>query len=125
MNCDKCLEKCKAECCTIVPFNKDILQKHLNVRPIKEILEIDDKILILTETSACCFLGYNNKCSIYKDRPEICKMFGNGGDLNLTCCWQDENGVMRSRQDRRLIARKQQEYQDKITNYEKTNQRIN
>lgn len=98
MKNNKCKDKlkiCKAMCCGIVPIEIDIYNKLKHKRKkfvIKEI-KIDERYIIpLTipmflfficigrliplKFLNCCFLTKDFQCSIYEDRPKICKLFG-------------------------------------------------
>ena len=109
MNCFKCdIKKCKAQCCTWVPFNINFLEKNADkmVRPVfaivtdekekvgKPITHVEKRIengkevdFIDERKQICPFLTDNYKCNIYKNRPEICKCFGTklSEDHPFTC----------------------------------------
>ena len=46
-----------------------------------------------------------NKCKIYNERPEVCKRFGDESHPALCCPYQDKNGRVRSRAERRYTER--------------------
>lgn len=107
MNCGKCLDKCKAECCGLVPFDKTVFARNRGKqkREILEVINVDDThVVIVCKHNYCVFLDANYKCSIYDERPEVCKLYGNID--NLPCFYQDKEGNMRTRQDRRRLSRK-------------------
>ena len=116
MDCDKCLKKCKAECCSVVPFDTEILKKHKPIRNIIERIEFDDLVILETIDNVCPFLGFDFKCSIYNDRPEVCKKFGNEEHFLMTCAYINKDNEVRSRQERRKIQRKQKKHQDGFIN---------
>lgn len=107
LNCDQCLSKCHAACCGVVPFSKGFISKHRPVREVLKEVEIETGDVVLeTEGHNCPYLKENYQCSVYKDRPEICKIYGNETQINLTCQFQDKDGRMRGRQERRAVERK-------------------
>lgn len=103
MKCD--VKKCKAECCGIVPFEKKWFDKSKLVRKV-EIHEFEGLISAFDKDNYCGFLGYDFKCSIYNDRPEICKKFGDESDPFLVCPWENKDGETRCRGERRRLKRK-------------------
>jgi Fe-S-cluster containining protein len=106
MNCEKCLGTCKAVCCGIVPLEKKFTMKHQPVRKVIKELDLGDGNVILeTEDYRCPYLGEDFKCSVYKDRPEICRLYGNEKVITLTCQYQDKHGRIRPRPERREIER--------------------
>ncbi len=74
----KCKPGCKAECCGCVPIPKSVIKKNKNkIHRKYEKVELDrDLILPLTVTHQCVFLDKQFHCSIYKERPFICKIYG-------------------------------------------------
>lgn len=113
MNCSFCLSKCKADCCRgPIPMPKDILDRHTPIRPITHTATPDDNTVVVLHVTedrrgVCPFLGLDDKCSIYDDRPPACRMFGNGHHIFMTCSFQSADGRIRSRQERRAIEREQ------------------
>lgn len=104
--CEECFHKCKAQCCTWVPIPIKFLEKHKDkiqrkiltfypankskttVYPIVEISGYkDNKPIILRPKQRCIFLDNNNRCAIYENRLEICKLYGTTSepDNSLTC----------------------------------------
>jgi RNA ligase (TIGR02306 family) len=79
--------------------------------------------LLETEGNSCPYLGLDFKCSIYEDRPEVCRLYGNEQDINLTCQYQDKNGRMRSRQEKRIIESKIKKFMDSWIKKHKHDQR--
>jgi Fe-S-cluster containining protein len=74
----------------------------------------EDVVVLETENFACPYLSDTFHCSIYRDRPDVCKLYGNESQINLTCQYQDKNGRMRSRQERRAVERKITKFIDKF-----------
>lgn len=59
----KCVEGC-SDCCGAVPFSD------------KEWEKVKDRPKRKEDGSLACKFLINNKCSIYEDRPYICRIFG-------------------------------------------------
>lgn len=78
INCLDC-----ANCCsTISPIitNRDIdkISKALRVKPsevVEKYLEIDEDNDYVYRNHPCPFLGSDNYCSIYEDRPKACREY--------------------------------------------------
>lgn len=108
--CLKCnISKCKAQCCYWVPFPIKFLEAHADkmIRPVygiacnehndkvgQAITHVETKIVdgkeqnIIEQTKQKCpFLTDDNKCNIYKIRPELCRCFGTklSEDHPFTC----------------------------------------
>lgn len=106
MNCANCLKDCKAACCGIIPFEKDFIKRHKPIREVLKTIELDNDLIVLeTENFVCPYLNSDYSCSVYKDRTDVCKLYGNETQINLTCQFQDKDGRIRSRQERRKIER--------------------
>jgi Fe-S-cluster containining protein len=110
MGCFECTryhDKCKAECCGIVPIPASIWQKnqHNIQRPIKEKHKVkagkDGEsaklcVLPITDDGYCPFLTKDYKCAIYAQRPDICRKFGDESHIMLTCPMQKADGTART-----------------------------
>lgn len=78
INCLQC-----ANCCTTTgPLltNKDIdrISKHLKVKPVQFIanyLIIDEDNDYVFKSMPCPFLGSDNYCNIYEERPKACREY--------------------------------------------------
>lgn len=121
MNCDNCLMKCKADCCSVVPIPARLLDTHEVIRPILKLFPASDVmgepyVVPLTKDGKCPFLGWDNKCSIYEDRPPICRKFGDETSPFMTCTFQAADGRIRSRQERRHLERTLQGQQEATIN---------
>ena len=114
MDCSKCLDKCKAECCSVVPFEKDRFYRNKRVREILELTEFDGIVIPTTKDGKCPFLGHDLQCTIYDDRPDVCRKFGDESHILMTCAYQDKDGRVRSRQERRQISRQHEKIQTAI-----------
>lgn len=123
-DCLPILSTCKALCCRVVPLEKEIWERNQNkikieVKEIHEgtaIVEGEkmDIVLPLTESGQCPFLNDKNQCGIYEDRPSVCRKYGNETHKCLRCPFQDKNGRLRSRQERRKIFREAKKEADHI-----------
>lgn len=118
INCDQCLNKCKAACCGVIPFDRKFVKKHKPVRKVIREIDMGDEVVLETEGLKCPYLGEDYHCTIYKHRPEVCKLYGNEAQINLTCQFQDKNGRMRSRQERRKVERDIEGFMDKFIKYQ-------
>jgi Fe-S-cluster containining protein len=120
MNCEGCLARCKGECCQNVPLPKRLFTAERKCfRPIRKILDVGDQfgepyIVPVTDDNRCPFLDPEFHCSIYDERPIVCQKFGDESCTFLTCSWQDKDGRMRSRQERRNLDRMAVKGQKKV-----------
>jgi Fe-S-cluster containining protein len=112
MDCEKCLSKCKAGCCGVVPFTmKQIIQNPPPADKKIQTIRAGEKdgvayYILQTDDLTCPYLSEEKRCTIYENRPEVCKMFGDETHPLLTCPYQDKNGRLRSRQEKRACDRK-------------------
>ena len=105
--CEECSHKCKAQCCNFVPlpiwfinkYKDKIQRKIIQLTPVTSsnpkvvycIVEIDGfkdgKPIIDRSKQKCIFLNKENRCVVYDDRLEICKIYGTTTepDNSLTC----------------------------------------
>lgn len=77
--------KCKSDCCGVVPMKKVIVEKHKDKFQveIEEEFDMGDEVAIATKDNKCIFLDREkNKCTIYEDRPQVCRLFGYGIDAD-------------------------------------------
>lgn len=105
-DCKKALHKCKAECCKTVPFPKKLYKRlrsksHRKVIKLKEIYQkmgqsLEAMVVPFTLDMICPFLNKKHECSIYDERPEMCRIFGKESiDPQLRCAYLKENGEER------------------------------
>jgi len=105
-DCNKCIQKCKASCCGIIPFTNRFIIKNKPVRKILKEIDFGYNLTILeTENNYCPYLSEKFICVIYQKRPKVCRLYGSEKEVNLTCLYQDKNGRIRSRQERRAKER--------------------
>lgn len=108
MNCNACIANCKGDCCGPIPLNEEFLEENENAIQRKVIGALPyggKKIVPITESGNCPFLKEDYGCAVYDKRPYICKKFGDETDPLMTCSYQDKDGRVRSRQERRHIER--------------------
>lgn len=95
IDCSKCPER--GSCCGPFPFKKDLFERNkdkMQVTPIK-IIDGEKTISFITEDLLCVFLNRKTRlCSIYGDRPPICKIYGTKIVKNhmITCPYFKPNG---------------------------------
>jgi len=106
-DCKKVLSKCKAKCCGPVPFPKKLYKKlraktQRKVIKTKEIYQrmgssLGVMVIPFTLEMICPFLDGRHWCSIYEERPEMCRIFGKESiDAKLLRCpYLKENGEER------------------------------
>jgi len=92
-----------------VPLSKDLIQLNEHKIKRKPILHEElpnNSVMCRTEDRKCIFLNEDFTCNIYENRPEVCQSFGNETHPMLNCSWQSKEGRERSRQEKRMIERK-------------------
>jgi len=101
----KCKEDC-GECCGIIPISPALARKteHFAQVEPKEVLEYKGNLYPITKDGKCIYLNRETKeCSIYDERPKICRMFG------LTsatpCPYLREDGTKRNKKEVKEIKR--------------------
>ena len=116
-DCSQCLDKCRADCCRgPIPIERAVFHRNTPVRTVTSATELGNGFVMIVSIeentegkleASCPFLGYDNKCTIYKDRPFPCRDFGTENSIHTVCSYQDKNGKIRRRQERRSIEREQ------------------
>ncbi len=113
----KCITDCKAECCGIVPIpiQKYNIFKRKIKKKIIDTMKYENHIVLITKDGSCAFLN-NNECSIYDNRPIICKLYGT--IEKLPCPYVDMDGNKRTEEDitaaKKLIRQQDKERIDLI-----------
>ena len=115
-DCSKFLDRCQAGCCGVFPIEKDLYVSHID-KIVNSTVEVDEYeaidpiskdlkeyVMPLTKDMKCCFLQDDYKCSIYEDRPEVCKIFGDETVPILTCNFQDKDAKERSAQEQASLV---------------------
>lgn len=100
---------CKADCCGPIPFPASAYYqlKHLaNVEPTVEVRSDDGNYVFpIAEDLKCVFLDRQSyQCSIYDQRPDICRKYGLIEGLPCPCFKM--SGAVRSRAERREMRRR-------------------
>lgn len=80
-----------ANCCkTTSPIFRDVdierLARHLRLKPgafIAEYLHLDDEQHYVLNTAPCPFLGADNRCSVYENRPQACREYPHTDRKNM------------------------------------------
>lgn len=75
LNCGNC---CRTTGPMLLPKDVDRLAKRLKIRPAdftEEYLRIDEDGDFVFKSMPCPFLGEDNYCSVYEDRPKACREY--------------------------------------------------
>ncbi len=94
IDCRTVLDKCKSECCQMVPIPIEILRSQKDLASKSKLIPFNKhKAIVQTEEGYCAFSDRETGlCKIYNERPEICKKYGNEEHEWLTCKWmKDKN----------------------------------
>lgn len=87
-------QKCGAKCCRYVALEIDKPKTKSDFQNIRWYVAhsgvwvyIDDRVWHLAFDAVCSHLDEDNRCTIYDDRPDICRQYGRdscegSGDLN-------------------------------------------
>lgn len=115
-DCKKMHPKCKAQCCCMVPIPKELYASHQDkiVRKPHDFVHTNDCVIPLTADTYYVFLNEDFSCNIYKDRPDICRKFGDESHPMLYCAVLDKNGKERCRQNRRHVERQTNSFISKL-----------
>lgn len=103
--CDNYLDKCHGKCCGVFPFDINFFNKWKHMAEVNYTLHLFGKLVVAATSDNTCVFLKNNKCSVYDDRPELCRLFGKSNDEILQCPYQNCDGIQRTRQERRNIER--------------------
>lgn len=106
-SCDEIIEsgRCRADCCGIVPINRMVFKlnkRHYQVK-IKDLIKTSRiEIYPITEDGKCIFLNRSTyKCSIYYQRPLICRNYGKID--GLPCPFITQSGKKRTLKDSKIV----------------------
>lgn len=105
MDCSKCIKTCQADCCGPVPIPKETVAKFLPAQPVEHRFDLGDHLVLVAANGKCAYLGDDHRCTIYNDRPDVCRKFGDESHVLMTCPYQASNGRIRTRQERRALER--------------------
>lgn len=89
---------------------KELLDTHPQVRPVTHTADLGNGMVAAmhvtdSKEAICPFLGLDDRCTIYHDRPFVCRAFGTEVAPQMTCSYQDRNGRLRDGKERRAIER--------------------
>ena len=104
----ECLKNCGL-CCGPVPIKKEIYEKNKGKARPHAMTDLGSHILALQgSTAKCAFLTEENRCSIYDERPDVCRLFGCSEEAkvncSLACPFLRPDGTIRKRQERRKVV---------------------
>ena len=117
IDCSKCPER--GCCCGIIPFTAQLIEKFKDKFqvPVEKEVAAKDGIGLITKDMLCIFLNRETKlCSIYENRPEICRKFGIELDdrYKLACPYFKPNGNLWTPGKKKQIERIQDKWFKKI-----------
>lgn len=78
IHCLMCANCCKTTSPIFYPNDIDRLAKRKRMKPgdfIEKYLRIDEDRDYVLKSAPCPFLGDNNECSVYEDRPKACREY--------------------------------------------------
>jgi len=89
-----CKSAC-GECCGCVLISRSSWKKYQSrAARVDRVVECDKDILPVTTDGMCCFLNDVRECSIYRDRPPICRIYGRSS--KIPCPYIRPDGSPRS-----------------------------
>lgn len=105
--CEEIIEsgRCSADCCGIVPINRMVFKlnkRHYQVK-IKDLIKTSRiEVYPITEDGRCIFLNRSTKrCSIYFQRPLICRNYGRID--GLPCPFIAQSGKKRTPKESKIV----------------------
>jgi uncharacterized protein len=78
MDCLTCANCCKTTSPIFYQTDVDRLSKSLGIRPgafIERYLRTDEDRDLVLKSAPCPFLGADNHCAVYEDRPKACREY--------------------------------------------------
>ncbi len=78
IDCLDCANCCKTTSPIFIDKDIDRLAKHFRIRPaefIEKYLHLDKEEDYVLNSSPCPFLGTDNYCSVYENRPRACREY--------------------------------------------------
>ncbi len=109
--CSKCCSAgiCNADCCGVIPFDRDLIKRNTkNVcSPVVEYIDVGKEgVVPMTSDLKCLFLDRGtNRCSIYEERPQVCKDYGTGVSEDLLCPHLKPSGNPRTEASSKQITK--------------------
>ncbi len=86
MDCLTCANCCKTTGPLFLDSDIERLSKVLKMKPaifIQEYLRIDEEGDHVLQSTPCAFLGHDNKCIVYEDRPKACREYPHTNRKNM------------------------------------------
>ena len=77
---------CGGQCCGVFPMPNEIFARH-QLKVIRAYTLVpygDDHVTPVTDDGFCVFLDRTGRCTIYADRPELCRLYGTIPQLQCT-----------------------------------------
>ena len=73
-------------CCGVFPIDKAIFLRNLDKlqRAYGELVQAENCVVPVTEDGFCVFLTAEKRCSIYEERPDVCRLYGEIPALQCT-----------------------------------------
>ena len=78
IDCLECANCCKTTSPIFIPADIDRIAKGLRMKSvdfIEQYLRVDEEGDYVLKTAPCPFLGDDNKCFVYEDRPRACREY--------------------------------------------------
>ena len=100
-------KKCQAFCCGPVPIPTETYFKHEDKiqREVVYAEMLSGAIMPHSKDKYCVFLSKELKCSIYEDRPSVCKSFGVTESSSLIQCpFMKPSGRHRSKEEQKQLS---------------------
>lgn len=115
MDCSKSYAACRSDCCHgPVPMRRDFWERQVPVRPAMYVVPMAGGMVAPVASyerdgktwGVCPLLGLDGRCSVYEQRPPVCRKFGDETSDHMTCSFQAADGRIRSRQERRRVEQR-------------------
>jgi Fe-S-cluster containining protein len=78
IDCLECANCCKTTSPIFIPADIDRIAKGLRMKSvdfIEQYLQVDEEGDYVLKSAPCPFLGEDNKCFVYEDRPRACREY--------------------------------------------------
>lgn len=102
------LGKCGAYCCGVHTMPVGFYEQHQEKAylPPTGLMETEIGVNVLTADMLCVFLHrVSKRCSIYKDRPRLCRQFGTLPSVLAQCPYLNPDGTVRTRAQHKRFVR--------------------
>lgn len=108
---------CKADCCGHFPMQRGLIERNKGAIqvPYKDLMDGSDQAFPFADDRHCIFLDRQKwLCTIYSNRPWLCRKFGDASHPTLTCPRLTPEGKLRTRAERRRIRKVQAQLWDRV-----------